>query len=210
MEFAAAQRIAIIGAGGHGRETAQTVLRVRGNDQRSPSCSLAGFFDDAGPSDSVTALGLTVLGPAASAHLPCLVGIGAGALRRRFDDVVHTAPPAIDGSAFVGDDVLVGPGAVVFANAMVTTNITLGRHAHIGRGASIGHDSVVADYASIMPLASVAGGVTIGEAAFIGTGALIRQGVTIGAEATVGMGAVVLRDVPAGATVIGNPARQTT
>jgi acetyltransferase-like isoleucine patch superfamily enzyme len=49
--------------------------------------------------------------------------------------------------------------------------------------------------------------VTIGDGAYVGTGAVLKQGVSIGAGATVGMGSVVIQDVPAGATVVGNPAR---
>ena len=44
--------------------------------------------------------------------------------------------------------------------------------------------------------------------ASVGTGAVILCGVEIGAGATVGAGAVVTKDVPAGATVVGNPARR--
>ncbi|HEY2105370.1 MAG TPA: acyltransferase [Candidatus Binataceae bacterium] len=43
--------------------------------------------------------------------------------------------------------------------------------------------------------------------AAIGSGAIIMCGVTIGHGALVGAGAVVTRDVPAGAVVVGNPAR---
>ena len=43
--------------------------------------------------------------------------------------------------------------------------------------------------------------------ASIGAGAVILCGITIGEWAMVGCGAVVLDDVPAGATVVGNPAR---
>jgi UDP-2-acetamido-3-amino-2,3-dideoxy-glucuronate N-acetyltransferase len=43
--------------------------------------------------------------------------------------------------------------------------------------------------------------------ASIGSGATILGGVRIGAAAQVGAGAVVTRDVEAGATVVGNPAR---
>ena len=45
------------------------------------------------------------------------------------------------------------------------------------------------------------------DRASIGTGAVILGGVRIGAGALVGAGAVVTRDVPAGATVVGSPAR---
>jgi len=43
--------------------------------------------------------------------------------------------------------------------------------------------------------------------ASIGTGAIILAGVTIGEQALVGAGAVVTRDVPPGVIVAGNPAR---
>jgi acetyltransferase-like isoleucine patch superfamily enzyme len=43
--------------------------------------------------------------------------------------------------------------------------------------------------------------------ASIGAGAVILPGLTIGEGAMIGAGAVVTADVPAGATMIGNPAR---
>lgn len=49
--------------------------------------------------------------------------------------------------------------------------------------------------------------VTIGTDVWIGGGAIIMPGVTIGHGAIVGAGSVVTRDVPAGLTVVGNPAR---
>ena len=49
--------------------------------------------------------------------------------------------------------------------------------------------------------------ITIGRNVWIGGGALILPGVTIGDDAIVGAGSVVTRDVPAGRTVVGNPAR---
>ena len=49
--------------------------------------------------------------------------------------------------------------------------------------------------------------VTIGNNVWIGGAAIILPGVAIGDNAVVGAGSVVTRDVPAGATVVGNPAR---
>jgi maltose O-acetyltransferase len=49
--------------------------------------------------------------------------------------------------------------------------------------------------------------VRIGRNAWIGGGAIILPGIAIGDDAIVGAGSVVTRDVPAGATVMGNPAR---
>lgn len=47
----------------------------------------------------------------------------------------------------------------------------------------------------------------IRRGASIGAGAVILPGVTIGERALVGAGAVVTKDVPADAVVVGNPAR---
>lgn len=49
--------------------------------------------------------------------------------------------------------------------------------------------------------------ISIGKTVWIGGGAIILPGVTIGDGAVVGAGSVVTKDVPAGAIVVGNPAR---
>jgi maltose O-acetyltransferase len=49
--------------------------------------------------------------------------------------------------------------------------------------------------------------IVIGRNVWIGGGALIMPGVTIGDDAIIGAGSVVTKDVPAGSTVVGNPAR---
>jgi acetyltransferase-like isoleucine patch superfamily enzyme len=50
-------------------------------------------------------------------------------------------------------------------------------------------------------------GAVIKKGAKIGANATILPGVVVGEHALVGAGAVVVRDVPAGAVVVGNPAR---
>lgn len=49
--------------------------------------------------------------------------------------------------------------------------------------------------------------VSIGRNVWIGGKAILLPGITIGDNAVIGAGAVVTRDVPAGATAMGNPAR---
>jgi maltose O-acetyltransferase len=49
--------------------------------------------------------------------------------------------------------------------------------------------------------------ISIGCNVWIGGGAIITPGVRVGDDAIIGAGSVVTRDVPAGATVVGNPAR---
>ena len=47
----------------------------------------------------------------------------------------------------------------------------------------------------------------VGDRVELGAGCIVLGGIRIGDDARVGAGAVVTKDVPAGATVVGNPAR---
>lgn len=105
------------------------------------------------------------------------------------------------------DDVEVGEGALFSPFTTLTSNIRIGRHFHCNLYSYVEHDCVIGAFVTFAPAVRCNGNVTIGDGAYIGAGAVIRQGLSIGAGATVGMGAVVTRDVPAGETWAGNPAR---
>ena len=62
----------------------------------------------------------------------------------------------------------------------------------------------------IFPRTETPGAVEIGADVWIGGGAIILSGVTIGDRAIVGAGAIVTRDVAEDTTVVGNPARDVS
>lgn len=105
------------------------------------------------------------------------------------------------------DSVTLGDGACLSPFVTLTSNILIGRCFHANLYSYVEHDCVIGDFVTFAPGVKCNGNVTIGDRTHIGSGAVIRQGLTIGADAIIGMGAVVTRDVPAGTTVVGNPAK---
>lgn len=105
------------------------------------------------------------------------------------------------------DDVEIGEGALLSPFTTVTSNVRIGRHFHCNLYSYVEHDCRIGEFVTFAPAVRCNGHVRIGDGAYIGAGAVIRQGLTIGAGAFIGMGAVVTKNVPAGETWVGNPAR---
>lgn len=98
--------------------------------------------------------------------------------------------------------VVIGDRCKVEAFAFIPSGVTIEDEVFVGPRATFTNDlhpHAVGDW-SITPT-------LVKKGASIGAGAVIVCGVTIGENATVGAGAVVTKDVPAGTTVVGNPAR---
>jgi sugar O-acyltransferase (sialic acid O-acetyltransferase NeuD family) len=115
-------------------------------------------------------------------------------------------------NVIVLDDVTIGEGAILAPFVTLTSNIRIGRHFHANLYSYVAHDCVIGDFVTFAPAVHCNGNVVVEDHAYVGTGATLRQGtpgqpLVIGRGAVVGMGAVVTKSVPAGVTVVGNPAR---
>ena len=110
------------------------------------------------------------------------------------------------------DEVDLGEGSALSPFVTVTSNIRIGKCFHANLYSYIEHDCLIGDYVTFAPGVKCNGNIHIHDHAYIGAGAVIKQGtpnqpLVIGQGAVVGMGAVVTKSVPAGVTVVGNPAR---
>ena len=108
--------------------------------------------------------------------------------------------------SFIESNVEIGDGVTIKNGVAIWDGVSLGNHVFVGPNAVFTND--------LNPRAEIKKGrqqfvaTIVCEGATIGANATIVCGVTIGEYAFIGAGAVVTRSVPPYALVVGNPARQ--
>lgn len=201
------KRIALIGAGGHGRVVAD-IAEALGYDEIT-------FYDQNWPQQKTN-----LHWPVAGRDLPhvlaagtvVFVSIGQGpvrlALLRQMMALGITVPTLVHPASVVSPHARIGSGTVVMAGAVINAGAHLGQGCIVNTSASVDHDCVIADGVHISPGAHLAGGVKVGEASWIGIGSAVIELRNIGSRAMVAAGSVVTTDVADDTTVYGVPARR--
>lgn len=206
------QDIAIVGAGGLGKEIAVLIGQLNHVQKK---WNLVGFYDD-GVKAGTTVLSLPVIGSveelnAYTKPLNVIIAIGNPEIKAkivaRITNPAISFPVLIHPSAILGPQVTLGAGSIITAGCVLTVDIQIGKHVLVNLNTTIGHDVRMDDYTSVMPGAHLSGFVTVGKSVFIGTGASVLQHLTLEEGACVGAGAVVTKSVKKNETVIGIPAR---
>ncbi len=202
------QRLAILGAGGHGRVVADTAVQA--------GWETISFFDDFWPNISngkkPPVVGNTeILLDLRDRFDGVIVAIGNNRARlRKLQEISNAKLPIVSlfhPFSYVSDDVKIGKGTVIFAGAVVQPGSILGNGSIINTGATVDHDCLLAAGSHICPGAHLAGGVSVGECTWIGIGSSVNQNISIGSDAIIGASTAVTKDVPNNTTMAGVPAR---
>jgi maltose O-acetyltransferase len=109
-----------------------------------------------------------------------------------------------------GYNISLGRGVFLNFNCVIldVVRVTIGDGTQIGPGVQILTADHPRDPAQRRAGLELGRPIAIGRNVWIGAAAIILPGVTVGDDAIVGAGAVVTRDVRPGATVVGNPAKE--
>lgn len=190
-------RIAVFGAGGHGKVVVDAI-------ERNGGLVVACVTDDR-PQPGAVVLGHAVAG-GRGALLACragidgvIVAIGDNNARREvagwvvaqgfeLHSVVHPA-------AVIALSATVGPGTLVMPGAVVNADARIGANAIVNTGAVVEHDCEVGEAVHVAPRAVLCGGVSVGPGTLVGAGAVLLPGVKVGAGLLVKAGTVVVRNM---------------
>ena len=208
----------LIGAGGHGREVMPMLRSMIRDELAAGKAELLFVVENLAEESEVN--GYRTISLAAFYDLPGTrlfnIAIGDSKVRQRIaeDCLSHGIEPfsVLAEGAVVLDNNELGAGYMISLQTIITSNVKIGRFFQANCQCNISHDCVIGDYVTFAPGVKCNGNVTIGDHAYLGAGAVIKQGrngqpLVIGEGAVVGMGAVVTKDVPPFTTVVGNPAR---
>lgn len=203
------KKIALIGAGGFGREVFAFIERDK--------FEVMGFVDKIDPRTAdVDILGdddiLSKLNSMNINHVCIAIGDmnTRSKIYKECQELGLVIPNIIHRSASIFSDLKTGLGIFIYPNVVITSGCRIGSGCLINSGVTIGHDVTIGEFSNISPGVNLAGNIKIGSQTLIGIGASIRENVEIGNRVVIGAGSVVVSNIPNDSLAYGVPAKIIT
>ena len=203
------KKLIIIGAGGHAKETAWVA--------ENAGFTVVGYLDEDISKHNTHISGFPCLGSfdlvKKLSDCEFTVAIGNSRVRKkivnklgeicqlRYATIIH--PTAV----LVGKKISIAEGVVLFPSVCLTENITIGKHSIFNVKSSVSHDSVIGNFVTLNPNATICGICNVHDGVEIGAGATVIQEITIQSGALIGAGSVVVRPLDSDQTYVGAPAK---
>jgi len=195
--------IAIIGAGGFGREVYYHILNDKGFSYKVK------FYADKKYANGVDIFDMDTI----DFHNEyVLVAVGDPKAR---NEIVDRLPVHVRFFTFIHSSVIIldktikiGSGSIICAGVILTTNIKLGKHTHLNLQTTIGHDCVIGDYFTTAPGANISGNCNIGNRVYFGTNSCVKEKINIVDDCVIGLNAGIVKHLTEAGTYVGTPAKK--
>ena len=188
-------KLAIIGAGGHGKVVGEIALLNQ--------YKLINFFDDEIKNNKEFPFTIIDTFDYLKGHLDdydaFFVAIGDNQIRseklkwlkKNNMNIVNLVHPKSIISKFSSLEI----GTCIMANAVVNAGCVIKEGVIINTSASIDHDCLIDDFSHISPNCSISGGVRIGKFTHLGTGTSVHPGINIGKNVKSGIGSNIFKNI---------------
>ena len=210
--------IAILGAGGFGREIASLLKRI---NQQQQCWNFIGFFDDDVINKPIghrneygEVIGNLDVLNAYSKPLSVVLAMGKPHLLKStyerisnsFIDFPNIVAP--EASILDVDNFSMGKGNILCSFSSMSCNVRLGDFNVFNNRVSLGHDVSVGSFNSFMTASRISGATKIDTLNFFGVSAVVLPGLSVGVGVTIGANSVLMRNAKDGTLYIGNPAKK--
>ena len=189
------KKLAIIGAGGHGRVVGEIALLNRHktihffddnvNKIKKYQFKIAGNIDQLRKNLNNYDYFFVAIGDNNTRYEQTLW------LRKKKVSIVSLIHPKSTISQFSS----IGRGSCVMANSVINPGTFIKEGVIINTSSSIDHDCLIEDYAHISPNCSLSGNVSVGKFTHLGTATSVHPGINIGNNVKIGIGSKIYKNI---------------
>lgn len=201
-------KLAIIGAGGHGKVAADIAKdlnwKIHFFDATFPKNKFCGDWEILGSDEGLATLKIE--------YDAVFIAIGNNKVRKEkqayFKSLGFPIATLISKNANLGSNVQIGEGSLVVSGATINIDTTLKEGVIVNTGATIDHDCNVGAFSHISPGVNLAGNVSVGKESWLGIGSTVIQSINIADNVVLGAGSVVISDLESNIVAVGCPAKK--